>query len=245
MANGLQLAKRKIAPVDKICGPGNAYVAEAKAQLAQSGKVGIDMIAGPSEVLVLADKSSIANSNYIAADLLAQAEHGLTSSALLFTDSDDLAVQVQKEVESQLAKIKRGKEIAQALRACGGIFVVDDLLKDGVPLADDFASEHLEIFCSEQLTQAILTRGICAGAIFIRTGEAFADYGMTGGNHVLPTSRTARFSSGLSARDFVVWQYQEELSNATQEELAEATATFALELESLEAHANAAKVRGR
>jgi len=239
MTNGISSICK---PVDKICGPGNAYVAEAKSQVAQTGKVGIDMIAGPSEVLVLADDS--ANPEFIAADLLAQAEHGLDSSAVLVTDSEKLALAVQTDVGSQLAKMKRGKEIATSLENCGGIFVVGDLLNDGVDIANRFAAEHLELFCKKETEAAILKKMPIAGAVFVRTGEAFADYGMTGGNHILPTKRTARFSSGLSARDFLVWQYIEELTDDGQKKLAEMAGTFA-DMESLEAHANAARKRDR
>lgn len=229
-------------PVDKICGPGNSYVAEAKGQLAQSGKIAIDMVAGPSEVFIIADKG--ANPVFVAADLIAQAEHGINSSAILVTDSKNLATAVQIEVELQLSKLNRKTEIKKALENCGGIFIVDNLLTDGIKLINQFGPEHLEIFCEKDLESKLLAQNLCAGAIFIRTGEAFADYGMTGGNHILPTNGTARFSSGLSARDFFVWQYVEELTEVGQSKLAEFTSCFA-NIESLEGHANAARVRSK
>ena len=236
MANGLERISK---PVNKICGPGNVYVSEAKSQLAQAGKVGIDLIAGPSEVLVIADES--ANAGFVAADLLAQAEHGINSSAILVTNSKELAVAVQQEVKEQLSTKKRKEEIALALEQCGGIFLVSNLEK-GVKLANEFGAEHLEILCKSSTREKLLETQLCAGAIFIDTGEAFADYGMTGGIHILPTGGSASFSSGLSARDFFVWQYVEQLSKEAQEELAERTTTFA-DLENLEAHSDAAKIR--
>jgi histidinol dehydrogenase len=145
-------------------------------------------------------------------------------------------------VNTQLAEMKRAKAIATALENCGGIFVVKDLLADGIEIADEFAAEHLEIFCRKETEAKILKQVPVAGAVFVRTGEAFADYGMTGGNHILPTKRTARFSSGLSARDFLVWQYVEELTDEGQKKLARMANTFA-DIESLEAHANAARQR--
>ncbi|VVC04058.1 Histidinol dehydrogenase [Candidatus Bilamarchaeum dharawalense] len=238
MANGISPFKA----VDKICGPGNSFVTEAKSQLSQSGKIGIDMIAGPSEVLIIADGS--ANPAYIAADLLAQAEHGINSSSVLLTDSKELAIAVQNEIDFQLSKMKRKKEIKQALETCGGIFVIDDPISQGVAMANQFVPEHLEIYCKKSLCDSILSCNPKAGAIFINTCEAFADYGMTGGNHILPTNRTARFSSGLSAKDFFIWQYVEELSDQAQSNLSDFTTKFA-DLESLEAHSNAAKLRKR
>ncbi|MFH1785219.1 MAG: histidinol dehydrogenase [Candidatus Micrarchaeota archaeon] len=238
MANGIPKISRS---VDKICGPGNSYVTEAKSQLLQSGKVGIDMLAGPSEVLIIADKS--ANPEFIAADLLAQAEHGTNSSAILVTDSKELVVEVQKQLDLQLTQLKRKNEIKLALENCGAIFIVEDIL-DGVQIANDFAPEHLEIFCKKDTELAILSSGVAAGAIFIKTGESFADYGMTGGNHILPTNSTARFSSGLSVKDFVVWQYVEELTEQGQQKLSTLASCFA-DLESLEAHSSAARIRKR
>ncbi|MFH1521305.1 MAG: histidinol dehydrogenase [Candidatus Micrarchaeota archaeon] len=239
MANGMTDIST---PVDKICGPGNSYVAEAKSQFAQSGKIAIDMIAGPSEVLIIADES--ANPVFIAADLIAQAEHGINSSAILVTDSSELAASVQTKVDCQLENMKRKNEIKKALKNCGGIFIAQDLLEEGISITNQFAPEHLEIFCKKDLESQFLTKNLCAGAIFVRTGEAFADYGMTGGNHILPTNGTSRFSSGLSVRDFFVWQYVEELSEAGQCKFADMAACFA-DLESLEGHANAARVRSK
>lgn len=238
LANGLEGISR---PVDKICGPGNIYVAEAKNQLAQSGKVGIDMIAGPSEVFILGDET--ANARFVAADLLAQAEHGTNSSAILVTDSREFALNVQQEVREQLGKMRRKEAIAKALENCGGIFIVRDLETEGAKLANEFGPEHLEIFCREELSQTLVQNACRAGAVFVGTGEAFADYGATGGNHILPTGGTIRFSSGLSAKDFFVWRYAEQLSPNAQKQLSKRVSLFA-ELENLEAHSNAAKLRG-
>lgn len=235
MANGLDDYFKK---VNKICGPGNAYVAEAKKQMFASGKVGVDLIAGPSEVLILADGS--ANPRYLAADMLAQAEHGPNSPGILITNSEEIALETQKEIEDQLKKLKRGKETAKAIQEYGGIMVVESI-DQGLKLANEYASEHLEFFLNKENMEKIKEFPI-AGAIFINSGESFADYGMGGSNHVLPTGGTARFSSGLSVLDFLVWQYVDELTKEEQEKLAEKTGVFA-DVEGLEAHANAARIR--
>ncbi|GGF53582.1 histidinol dehydrogenase [Azorhizobium oxalatiphilum] len=186
-----------IAPVDKIVGPGNAYVAAAKRQV--FGKVGIDMIAGPSEVLILADAN--ANPAWIAADLLAQAEHDTAAQSILVTDSGELADAVARAVEAQLTTLPR-REIAQASwNDHGAIILVRDL-EEALPLVDRVAPEHLEIHAeaAEELTARIRH----AGAIFVGayTPEAIGDY-VGGTNHVLPTARSARFSSGLGVYDFM------------------------------------------
>ncbi|GGE31622.1 histidinol dehydrogenase [Agaricicola taiwanensis] len=186
-----------IAPVAKIVGPGNAYVAAAKRRV--FGTVGIDMVAGPSEVVVLADASG--NADWIAADLLAQAEHDTAAQSILVTDSADLASEVEIAVERQLSLLPR-KEIAGASwRDHGAIVLVEDL-KAAVPLIDRLAPEHLEIMASDDEALAGMIRN--AGAIFLgrHTPEAIGDY-VGGSNHVLPTARSARFSSGLSVLDFV------------------------------------------
>jgi histidinol dehydrogenase len=186
-----------IAPVSKIVGPGNAYVAAAKRRV--FGTVGIDMIAGPSEVLILADAS--ANADWIAADLLAQAEHDTAAQSILITDDPGLADSVEKSVASQLEKLSR-RAIAQASWADYGAIILVPKLDDSVPLADLLAPEHLEIIAqdSEALSRQIRN----AGAIFLggHTPEAIGDY-VGGSNHVLPTARSARFSSGLNVLDFM------------------------------------------
>ncbi len=186
-----------IAPVDKIVGPGNVYVAAAKRLV--FGKVGIDMIAGPSEVLIIADRE--ANPDWIAADLLAQAEHDAAAQAILVTDDDDLAGSVDRSIAAQLATLPRREIAAASWRDFGAIIRVRTL--DEAPaLVDALAPEHLEIAArgGEQLAEAVNH----AGAIFIgqHTPEAIGDY-VAGSNHVLPTARSARFSSGLGALDFM------------------------------------------
>jgi len=186
-----------IAPVAKIVGPGNAYVAAAKRLV--FGTVGIDMIAGPSEVLILAD--SDANPDWIAADLLAQAEHDVAAQAILVTDDSALAAAVETAVERQLTTLPRAAVAASAWRDHGAILLVA-ALDEAVPLVDALAPEHLEIACAEAERLAGRIRN--AGAIFIghHTPEAIGDY-VAGPNHVLPTARSARFSSGLGVLDFM------------------------------------------
>ncbi len=186
-----------IAPVAKIVGPGNAYVAAAKRLV--FGKVGIDMIAGPSEVLVIADDTG--NAGWIAADLLAQAEHDPSAQSILITDSPRLADEVERAVQSQLATLPRAKIAAASWADFGAIILVKDL-KDAIRLADAIAAEHLEIMTAEPEALAAKIRN--AGAIFLgaHTPEAIGDY-VGGSNHVLPTARSARFSSGLGVLDFM------------------------------------------
>ncbi|MDB5484770.1 MAG: histidinol dehydrogenase, partial [Tardiphaga sp.] len=188
---------KTIAPVAKIVGPGNAYVAAAKRQV--FGKVGIDMIAGPSEVLVIADRT--ANPDWIAADLLAQAEHDANAQAILITDSADLAEQVARAVETQLATLPRAA-IARASWQRYGAIIRVTTIDDSVALADAIAAEHLEIITADCDALAAKIRN--AGAIFLggHTPEAIGDY-VGGSNHVLPTARSARFSSGLGVLDFM------------------------------------------
>jgi len=186
-----------IAPVAKIVGPGNAYVAAAKRLV--FGKVGIDMIAGPSEVLVVADDTG--NASWIAADLLAQAEHDASAQSILITDSPRLADEVAQAVQSQLATLPREKIAAASWEDFGAIILVREL-NEAIPLADAIAAEHLEIMTSDPESFAAKVRN--AGAIFLgaHTPEAIGDY-VGGSNHVLPTARSARFSSGLSVLDFM------------------------------------------
>ncbi|MGE3148160.1 MAG: histidinol dehydrogenase [Pseudorhodoplanes sp.] len=186
-----------IAPVAKIVGPGNAYVAAAKRIV--FGQVGIDMIAGPSEVLILADGD--ANPGWIAADLLAQAEHDEAAQSILVTDDLKLADEVEKAVAAQLATLPR-KAIAEASWRDHGAIILTEDLQAALPLIDRIAPEHLELIgaTSESLVSQIRN----AGAIFIgpHTPEAIGDY-VGGTNHVLPTARSARFSSGLNVLDFM------------------------------------------
>ncbi len=193
LAHGTETIK----PVAKIVGPGNAYVAAAKRLV--FGKVGIDMIAGPSEVLILADRTG--NADWIAADLLAQAEHDESAQSILITDDDTLADNVGKAVEMQLKTLKRANVAGVSWKDFGAIIKVARLA-DAVTLVDQLAPEHLEIVAAEAEQLAARIRN--AGAIFIgaHTPEAIGDY-VAGANHVLPTARSARFSSGLSVLDFM------------------------------------------
>jgi histidinol dehydrogenase len=186
-----------IAPVAKIVGPGNAYVAAAKRLV--FGKVGIDMIAGPSEVLVIADATS--NAGWIAADLLAQAEHDVNAQSILITDSPALADDVERAVETQLTTLPRAQIARASWDAFGAIMLVKNL-GDAVAIANAIAAEHLEIMTSDPEALAAQIRN--AGAIFLgpHTPEAIGDY-VGGSNHVLPTARSARFSSGLGVLDFM------------------------------------------
>ncbi|MGX7742012.1 histidinol dehydrogenase [Rhodopseudomonas parapalustris] len=186
-----------IAPVAKIVGPGNAYVAAAKRLV--FGRVGIDMIAGPSEVVVVADRT--ANPDWIAADLLAQAEHDANAQSILITDSAVLAADVERAVAAQLTTLPRVK-IARASWDEFGAIIKVAKLEEAVPLANAIAAEHLEIMTADPEAFAAEIRN--AGAIFLggHTPEAIGDY-VGGSNHVLPTARSARFSSGLGVLDFM------------------------------------------
>jgi histidinol dehydrogenase len=186
-----------IAPVAKIVGPGNAYVAAAKRLV--FGKVGIDMIAGPSEVLVIADATG--NAGWIAADLLAQAEHDVNAQSILITDDVALAEDVARAVEAQLATLPREK-IARASWNDFGAIIKVTKLDEAVALSNAIAAEHLEIMTSDPENLSAQIRN--AGAIFLgpHTPEAIGDY-VGGSNHVLPTARSARFSSGLGVLDFM------------------------------------------
>ena len=186
-----------IAPVAKIVGPGNAYVAAAKRQV--FGTVGIDMIAGPSEVLILADDSNSAD--WIAADLLAQAEHDISAQSILITDSQAFADQVAEAVHGQLKTLPRA-DIAGQSWEDNGVVIVTGSLKEALPYVDRLAPEHLEISTRNEAELADAVRN--AGAIFLgpHTPEAVGDY-VGGPNHVLPTARSARFSSGLNVLDFM------------------------------------------
>jgi histidinol dehydrogenase len=225
-----------IAPVSKIVGPGNAYVAAAKRLV--FGKVGIDMVAGPSEVLVLADSDG--HPDWIAADLLAQAEHDVSAQSILITDDASLADAVEKAVASQLARLPREAVASASWRDFGAIILVRSL-DDAVPLVDAIAPEHIEIV-SEQ-AEALAQKIRNAGAIFLgaHTPEAIGDY-VAGSNHVLPTARSARFSSGLGVLDFMK---RTSILKCTPESLrALAPAAMALgEAEGLDGHARSVAIR--
>ena len=186
-----------IKPVAKIVGPGNAYVAAAKRIV--FGTVGIDMIAGPSEVLVIADKDN--NPDWIAADLLAQAEHDAAAQSILMTNDEALAIAVEEAVERQLRNLPRAQTAAASWRDFGAVILVEDF-EAAIPLANRIAAEHLEIATADP--EALLSKIRNAGSIFIGgyTPEVIGDY-VGGCNHVLPTARSARFSSGLSVLDYM------------------------------------------
>ena len=225
-----------IAPVAKIVGPGNAYVAAAKRRV--FGTVGIDMIAGPSEVLVIADKS--ANPDWVAADLLAQAEHDKAAQSILLTDDAALAEAVAAAVMRQLALLPR-REIAEASWNEFGAIILTPDLRRAMPLVDRLAPEHLEIATDDPEALSALIRN--AGAIFLghHTPEAIGDY-VGGPNHVLPTARSSRFSSGLGVLDFMKRTTLLKCGPESLRHLSEAAIALG-EAESLSAHARSVSIR--
>ena len=233
---GLAFGTETLPKVDKIVGPGNAYVAEAKKQV--FGRVAIDMIAGPSEILVVADGSC--NAKVVAADMLSQAEHDKMASAVLVTDSGELAKAVQAELERQIPLLPRS-EIARASIDHNGKIIVAETLDAAIDIANEIAPEHLELCVDAPFDY--LDRVRCAGSIFLGKNcpEALGDY-FAGPNHTLPTSGTAKFSSALSVDDFVV---KSQFTYYTADALAkvgEQVACFARK-EGLDAHANSVTVR--
>jgi len=234
----LAYGTQSIAPVDKITGPGNAYVAAAKRRV--FGQVGIDLIAGPSEILVVADGRN--DPAWIAADLLSQAEHDASSQSILITDDAGFAEQVGRAVETELAGMARGDIARASWRDNGCIILVADLAASA-PIVDRIAAEHVELAMDTAPAQALAERIRHAGAIFIgrHTPEAIGDY-VAGTNHVLPTSRAARFSGGLGVADFLK---RTSLVSCTPEALAElAPAALALaEAEGLGAHGRSVSIR--
>jgi histidinol dehydrogenase len=232
----LAYGTESIVPVSKIVGPGNAYVAAAKRLV--FGKVGIDMIAGPSEVLILADRDG--HPDWIAADLLAQAEHDVSAQSILITDDASLADAVEKAVERQLATLPRSAIAGASWRDFGAIILARNL-DEAVPLVDAIAPEHIEIVAenAEDLAKRIRN----AGAIFLgaHTPEAIGDY-VAGSNHVLPTARSARFSSGLGVLDFM--KRTSILKCGPEALRALAPAAIALgEAEGLDGHARSVAIR--
>ncbi|MDA5194515.1 histidinol dehydrogenase [Govanella unica] len=225
-----------ITPVDKITGPGNAYVAEAKRQV--FGVVGIDMIAGPSEILVVSDRDS--DPSWIAADLLSQAEHDEAAQSILITDDADFATAVIAAVERHLSVLPREAIARASWTTHGAVILVPDLM-DAVPLIDAIAPEHLELAVADP--DALAARVRNAGAIFMgrHTPEAIGDY-VAGPNHVLPTSRSARFSSGLSVYDFLKRTTMVRCDAQSIREIGPAAVTLA-EAEGLGAHALSVALR--
>ena len=222
--------------VDKICGPGNIYVALAKK--AVFGYVSIDSVAGPSEILVIADET--ANQRYVAADLLSQAEHDEMASAILITTSKELAKKVSDEVDGFLKELSRSEIISKSLDNYGYILLVDNI-DEAVDVANEIASEHLEIVTKDPFN--IMTKIKNAGAIFLGeySSEPLGDY-FAGPNHVLPTNGTAKFFSALSVDDFIKKSSIISYSRNALEAIHEDIETFAT-AEHLTAHANSIKVR--
>lgn len=232
----LAYGTESIPKVDKIVGPGNAYVAEAKRQV--FGRVNIDMIAGPSEILVVADGTC--DPVYVAADLLSQAEHDRMATAVLVTDSTALAEAVSSEVERQLKTLPREAIARASIENSGKIIVTDDLAT-AVEAANELAPEHLELCVDEPEKYLGLVKN--AGSVFLGKycPEALGDY-IAGPNHTLPTSGTARFSSPLSVDDFIKKTQYTHYTRDALAPLADKIAVFA-RAEGLEAHARAALVR--
>ena len=232
----LAYGTKTIPRVDKIVGPGNAYVAAAKKLV--FGQVDIDMIAGPSEIVVIADKT--ANAAFVAADLLSQAEHDEIAAAVLFTPDENLAGKVSQEVERQLKALSRTAIMEKSLAKYGAIIITSDI-DEAVELANLFAPEHLELMVENAAD--ILGKVRNAGAVFLGsfTPEAVGDY-MAGTNHVLPTGGTARFSSVLGVYDFIKRMSVLRFSQEALGELGSKTARFA-QMEGLDAHANSVNIR--
>lgn len=232
----LAYGTQSVPKVDKIVGPGNAFVAEAKRQV--FGQVAIDMIAGPSEILVVADGT--ANPAYVAADLLSQAEHDKLASAVLVTDSMDLAKAVQDQIEQQLTRLER-QEIARASIDNNGKIIVADTIDVVIEIANTLAPEHLELCIDNPFDYLDKIRH--AGSIFMGKycPEALGDY-MAGPNHTLPTSGTARFSSPLSVDDFVKKSQYTYYTPQALKKVAKDVAYFA-QTEGLTAHAHSAVIR--
>ncbi len=225
-----------IPKVDKIVGPGNAFVAEAKKQV--FGKVSIDMIAGPSEILIVADEKS--DPVHLAADLLSQAEHDKLASAVLVTNSEELAYKVQDELERQIPVLERAEIARTSIDENGKIIVVSDI-EEAIEISNEIAPEHLELCVDQPFDYFDQIRH--AGSVFLGRNcpEALGDY-LAGPNHTLPTSGTARFSSPLSVDDFVKKMQYTYFSEKALEAVGEDVAYFAKK-EGLTAHAKSAVVR--
>ncbi len=232
----LAYGTESIPRVDKIVGPGNQYVAEAKKQV--FGKVGIDMVAGPSEILVVADGKC--NPQIVAADLLSQAEHDKNASAVLVTDSQALAEGVQAAIEEQLEKLKR-QEIARASIETNGKIIVAQSLDTAIDIANEIAPEHLELCVDDPFDYLDKIKN--AGSVFLGRNcpEALGDY-FAGPNHTLPTSGTARFSSPLSVDDFVKKTQYTYYTHAALEKAQQSVSNFAKK-EGLTGHARSVDIR--
>ena len=233
----LAYGTQRIKPVDVIVGPGNAYVAEAKRQL--YGVIGIDMVAGPSEILVVADGKN--DPDWVAADLLSQAEHDPTSQSILITDDAGFAALVADRVEVQISQLATQKTAKASWDDHGVIILVNDLEAEAPDLVNALAAEHLELALDDP--EAMMHKVRHAGSIFLgrMTPEAVGDY-VAGPNHVLPTGRRARFSSGLSVLDFMKRTSFIQLDEAAFATIGPAAATLA-HAEGLPAHANSVELR--
>ena len=234
----LAYGTQSIPKVDKLVGPGNAFVAEAKRQV--YGQVSIDMIAGPSEILIVSDGKS--NPKHLAADLLSQAEHDKLASAVLVTDSPELAEAVRKELENQIPLLERA-EIARASIDNNGKIIVAENLNNAIDIANEIAPEHLEL-CVEQPFD-YLSKVRHAGSVFLGRNcpEALGDY-LAGPNHTLPTSGTAKFSSPLSVDDFIKKMQYTYFTEDALASVAEDVAYFA-KAEGLTGHARSALIRSQ
>jgi len=234
----LAYGTEKIAPVDVITGPGNAWVAEAKRQL--YGVVGIDMVAGPSEIIVVADAQN--DPDWIAADLLSQAEHDPTSQSILFTDDQKFADSVSSSIVAMLGEIST-RETARKSWQDHGAIIVGETLEELMPLVSRLAGEHVEIATDTPRAEALMAKLKHAGSVFLgrHTPEAIGDY-VAGPNHVLPTGRRARFSSGLSVLDFMKRTSFIALDDASVNAIGPAAARLA-DAEGLAAHALSVRKR--
>ena len=229
-----------IGKVDKIVGPGNKWVQAAKKNVA-GDYVGIDSIAGPSEVLIIANEQ--ANPAWIAADMLSQAEHAADSSAIVLTDSEPFAKLILAELQKQVAELPRAKAAKESLKKLSAIVVLDDMA-GAIEMADDFASEHLEIQCGQD-SREIADKIHNAGAIFIGpyTPVAVGDY-WAGPSHTLPTGMRAKFASALTSNDFLksisIVEYDQEMLTASADDIVRLA-----EIEGLDAHARSVRIRQR
>jgi histidinol dehydrogenase len=232
----LAYGTQSIDPVDKITGPGNAFVAAAKRRV--FGKVGIDMIAGPSEILVIADRDN--DPDWLALDMLSQAEHDESAQAILITDDPAMAKAVEAAIERNLMSLERREIAGASWRDFGAIITVQDLEK-AAELSNRIAPEHLEICVAD--AEGLADKITHAGAIFLGawTPEAIGDY-VGGPNHVLPTARSARFSSGLSVMDFVKRTTLARMTPESLRAIGAAAETLAIS-ESLEAHGLSVRAR--
>jgi histidinol dehydrogenase len=234
----LAYGTKTIPQVDKIVGPGNAYVAAAKKIV--FGQVNIDMIAGPSEVVVIADKA--ANASFVAADMLAQVEHDEMAAAVLLTTSEDLVREVSLEIYRQMRTLSRKATAAKSLTKYGAIIITTSI-DEAVDISNSFAPEHLELMVKNP--KKVLDKVRNAGSVFLGsfTPEALGDY-LAGTNHILPTGGTARFSSPLGVYDFYKRMSVLSFSHEAFNKLSRQTAYFA-QKEGLDAHANSVLVRGK